>query len=249
MNKLKPNFTQTPNIFFDEIMPTLGHAETKCLLYIFRRTYGFQKDSDKISLTQFESGMKNREGEQLDSGTGLKRKSIYQALESLAQKGIVIVDRSENINRYSLYLDYKVGTQSTQTRCVKKPEVGTQGNIQKKEKESIQKKDTKEALVEKKLTPIQLFINELEPLNPVGYTKWFSNTTQRKNVELLMKKFTIPKIRNIVTFISLNRDKNFFPSISTPMQLVDKLPQVETFYKSNGHQKQPTANTGRGTVM
>jgi DNA-binding transcriptional ArsR family regulator len=143
MSKLKPNFTQTPNIFFDEIMSELGHAETKCLLYIFRRTYGFQKESDEISLTQFETGMKNKEGEVLDKGTGLKRNNIYKALESLSERGIVLINKSGSINRYSLDLGYEkdLGTENTHTRYVKEPELGTQSNIQKKEKESIQKKE------------------------------------------------------------------------------------------------------------
>lgn len=140
MNNLKPNFTQTPNIFFDEIMSELGHAETKCLLYIFRRTYGFQKESDKISLTQFEKGMKTKEGVILDKGTGLSRKSIFQALETLSDKGVIIVNKTGDINRYSLNLDSELGTQSTYTRYASNLELGTQVNIQKKEKESIQKK-------------------------------------------------------------------------------------------------------------
>jgi DNA-binding transcriptional ArsR family regulator len=148
MSKLKPNFTQTPNIFFDEIMSELGHAETKCLLYIFRRTYGFQKESDKISLTQFETGMKNRDGEVLDKGTGLSRKSIFQALQNLSDKGIVIVDKQGNINRYFLNLATELGTQVYQGRYVSTPELGTQVNIQKKEKESIQKKEDLSPLFE-----------------------------------------------------------------------------------------------------
>lgn len=137
-NKLNPNFTQIPNVFFDEIYSNLGYAELKVLLYLMRRTYGFHKKTDKISLTQFEKGI-----EGLDNGTGLARKNIFQALDSLVQKELVIINKKGRINSYSLYLesDLSLGTQSTQTRYAKYLELGTQSNPQKKEKESIQKKE------------------------------------------------------------------------------------------------------------
>ena len=137
-NKLNPNFTQIPNVFFDEIYSNLGYAELKVLLYLMRRTYGFHKKADKISLTQFEKGI-----EGLDNGTGLARKNIFQALDSLVKKELVVINKKGRINSYSMYLDsdLSLGTQSTQTRYAKLPELGTQSNPQKKEKESIQKKE------------------------------------------------------------------------------------------------------------
>lgn len=137
--KLKPNFTQIPNVFFDEIYSKLGFAELKVLLYIMRRTYGFQKKTDKISLTQFENGI-----DKLDTGTGLARKNIISALSSLEEKKIVIKNKNKYITSYSLYLDsdLKLVTQSNQTSYAELPELVTQSNPQKKEKESIQNKDT-----------------------------------------------------------------------------------------------------------
>ena len=53
VNKLIPNSTQIPNVILDKIIPGIPNAEAKCLLYICRRTYGFHKEKDRISLTQF----------------------------------------------------------------------------------------------------------------------------------------------------------------------------------------------------
>jgi len=47
-----PNYTQVPDELFDELMSTLSGAELKVLLYIIRRTFGFKKGSDTISLSQ-----------------------------------------------------------------------------------------------------------------------------------------------------------------------------------------------------
>lgn len=101
---------------------------------------------------------------------------------------------------------------------------------------SISNKDSEETSQGQLLNE---FIEIMEPLNPVGYTKWFKNTTQRSNVKLLMEKFTPNQMRELLRFIELNQNKQFFPSISTPLQLVDKLPQIEKFYKSAGYKKKP----------
>jgi hypothetical protein len=45
-----PNYTPVPDELFDEQLPDLSGAELKLLLYIIRRTFGFKKESDNISL-------------------------------------------------------------------------------------------------------------------------------------------------------------------------------------------------------
>jgi hypothetical protein len=48
----------------------------KVLLYIIRRTFGFKKDQDNISLSQMLNGIVKKNGERLDSGTGLIKPSL-----------------------------------------------------------------------------------------------------------------------------------------------------------------------------
>jgi hypothetical protein len=55
-NALLPESTPVPNFFFDKIMPRVPHAEFKVLLLIWRKTVGWQKDRDFVSLTQIERG-------------------------------------------------------------------------------------------------------------------------------------------------------------------------------------------------
>ncbi len=54
-------FTRVPDEFF-RLLPQLGEAELKVLLYIIRRTYGFGKDRDAISYDQFLRGIRTRAG-------------------------------------------------------------------------------------------------------------------------------------------------------------------------------------------
>src|SRR5205085_4061673 len=84
-----PNYTPVPDELFDEQLPDLSGAELKALLYIIRRTFGFKKESDNISLSQMLHGITTRDGRQLDRGVGLSKKTLLQALRSLEDQNII----------------------------------------------------------------------------------------------------------------------------------------------------------------
>lgn len=94
----EPGYTQVPNELFDELMDRVSDIELRVLLYIIRRTFGFQKNADTISLTQMVIGIKTRDGEVLDRGTGLSRPSVIKAVRGLEGKQILVADRSQAEN-------------------------------------------------------------------------------------------------------------------------------------------------------
>ncbi len=55
-----PRYTPIPDALFDELLPDFSGAELKVLLYVMRRTMGFKKDSDTISLGQICAGITTR---------------------------------------------------------------------------------------------------------------------------------------------------------------------------------------------
>jgi len=73
-----PNYTQTPNEFFDHMAKTLKEGELRVLLVIMRQTFGWRKRWDQISLSQ------------LEEKTGMSRTAVSDSLTSLIKKGIVI---------------------------------------------------------------------------------------------------------------------------------------------------------------
>ncbi|MBX9581989.1 MAG: replication protein, partial [Gemmataceae bacterium] len=96
---LIPNSTQVPDIILDHWMGELSGAEFKVLLYVARRTYGFGKDSDAISLNQLARGIRRRDGTVLDRGTGLSRSGVKAACVSLIGRGLLV--RNANTARGS----------------------------------------------------------------------------------------------------------------------------------------------------
>ena len=105
---LIPNSTQLPNILLDKIIPLIPEAEARCLIYICRRTFGFQKESDRISFSQFMEGIKDRRGVVLAYGTGLSRQSVSQGLKNLVRAGVVISTKNSRGNFYKINLEMPV---------------------------------------------------------------------------------------------------------------------------------------------
>ncbi|MGI8552035.1 MAG: replication protein [Dehalococcoidia bacterium] len=109
-----PNTTPTPDDLFDRFLAELNGAELKVLLYIVRRTFGFKKEGDTISLSQLSDGIKTRDGKQLDRGTGLSKSAVKVAVKSLEKRGLITVTRQEadgynSVNAYSLRFQEKRG--------------------------------------------------------------------------------------------------------------------------------------------
>jgi phage replication O-like protein O len=103
-----PTTTPVPDEVLDVLMPQLSGAELKVLLYICRRTFGFKKDSDTISLHQIAHGITTRDGRVLDGGTGLSKRHVINALKCLEKRNIITVTRKvdetglNGVNTYSL---------------------------------------------------------------------------------------------------------------------------------------------------
>ena len=75
-------------------MPFLSPTEWKVCSYVVRRTFGWKKASDRISLEQICHGIVRRDGSRLDHGTQLDRKTAIKALRGLEAKGVIVAQRN-----------------------------------------------------------------------------------------------------------------------------------------------------------
>jgi phage replication O-like protein O len=72
-----PNYTQVPNILLDEHIQQMSDAELRVTLAIVRKTIGWQKRRDKISLTQ------------LEELTGMSRQGVINGVEAGLSRGTI----------------------------------------------------------------------------------------------------------------------------------------------------------------
>lgn len=111
MSDFIPNSYQTPNAYVDKLMAFLTPSEWLVLSYMSRRIFGFNKRKDRIALSQLERGTRDKEGNQLDYGTGLGREANIKALAGLKKYNLVVEVAKNNpkVNKgacYSLQLDF-----------------------------------------------------------------------------------------------------------------------------------------------
>lgn len=102
-----PNAFQVPNIYVDTFWSLLTPEEKDCLVYAMRRIFGFGKRRDRISLSQFCSGICSRSGERLDYGTGLGLAAVRTALAGLLHYGLMI-QTAENDSKLNTGAEYEL---------------------------------------------------------------------------------------------------------------------------------------------
>jgi phage replication O-like protein O len=189
-----PNTTQIPNEVFDTLMSHLSGGELKVLLYICRRTFGFRKDSDSISLAQIAHGITTKAGRVLDQGTGLSKRHVINALKALEKRNIITVSRTvdetglHEVNTYSLNMlamGGGVGTKNPQgvvkwasLGVVNSPSPGVVNSSaptkQREQKKEEQKKDSVVVAVAKELENFgiaQAAVNKLIQIYPAEYIR------------------------------------------------------------------------------
>ena len=84
-------FVPIPNAYIDRYLADLSGAEVKVLLAILRRTAGWRKESDEISLSQIEKM------------TGLDRKSVIAGLRGLLKRGLIAQTKDSAGSRAASY--------------------------------------------------------------------------------------------------------------------------------------------------
>jgi|GEM_PF-2586325 len=181
--ELIPNFTQIPNVLLDEVLPDLSKGELKVLLYIARKTYGFHKVKDKISLSQLENGVAG-----YDKGTGLNRETVIISVDRLEKINLIIVDRSKQINEYEINLSFTsrgnklVGltdqtSRKNHTKLVGKTDTQKKRNKKQKKGFSFQELDVS----------IQYWLNDKSWNDWMEYRKEIGKQLTERSVNLQIK--------------------------------------------------------------
>jgi Bacteriophage replication protein O len=94
-SELIPNSFQVPNLLVDRLLPFLSGPQTKVVLLVCRKTFGWGKRVDLISLGQFQQQ------------AGLSRSSVYEALETFVRAGLLLKTSRgrQQVNEWSLNLE------------------------------------------------------------------------------------------------------------------------------------------------
>ncbi len=125
-----PNYTQTPNDLFDLHMASMTGAELKVVMAAVRKTVGFHKKRETISISQFQ---------QL---TGLSRQGVLDAIDDAKTHGFLkeVGTGKRGAKRYELSIQSnELTSQESRPELVKKVDQSMHATSQKSRhtKESI----------------------------------------------------------------------------------------------------------------
>jgi hypothetical protein len=140
------NYTRIVNKVIDELVkqPLLG-VEIAICLFVIRKTWGYKKTSDQISLSQFQSGIKRSRPTIIKALKNLQVVNILQ----LVKVGLLGKPNVWKFNKYTrkwrvvntplLVKDRTIGSKEKLKKLVKVPlhtKDNTKDNIQKKERDA-----------------------------------------------------------------------------------------------------------------
>ena len=86
-------YTQVPNSILDKKLKKLKSSELKILMLICRKTFGYQKRKDSISLSQ------------MTKYTGLTKSTVIEAVRGLEKKDIIQKHTDKRTHQYSIEIE------------------------------------------------------------------------------------------------------------------------------------------------
>ena len=137
MSFKSPNYTQTPNELFDELLPEMGLAELKVTLCVIRHTLGYHRDEVKLSI---------REIARL---TGLTPRSVLEGAKAAKKRGIIHRSVSSNMTATWLAVIAEDTPRATKYNATVSPSIPLVGHKKSKE---IKKKESARPLDFKSMT-------------------------------------------------------------------------------------------------
>jgi len=239
-------FTPIANEILDELQKfgDLTLREIKVILFILRRTYGFNRKESEMSISF------------ISRGTGIQENHVSATLTFLVKKRLIFRKESNivfNKNHDSwtppdLGSAQDGGTPDSGvplSQALTSPRIGgrtspriggtIKKHLKKHKKETLNTATASPVAVTETLPVNEIFTAFQEKLNP---TINYGNTTQRKAAEDLLKFMGKDKLLKTIDFIVTIRDDPYAPVITNPYQLKEKLAQLMSYHKKQS-QKAP----------
>jgi phage replication O-like protein O len=219
------HFTRIVNPLIDNLIkvPFKG-CELALAMFIIRKTYGYQKKEDQISISQFMKGI------------GRGRPTVVKGLKNLQLINIAeLVKRGDSRNQSNVW---KINKYHASWKLVNIAELvktkrltgkavytttGKGGLTHKRKKER-----TKESSDGIPSHDIEVFIKSFETVNP-SYEVLFRNTTERAASDRLIKKFGLEKMLKTTEQLPTITSQPYAPRITTPYELERNLGKLIIF--------------------
>lgn len=231
--QVEDGYTRINNETMEALCRTaLAPSEWSVVLFVLRRTWGWHKKQDKISLTQFEEA------------THLSRKYVCRALEKTVARRILFVEKSgggrskTNVYRFNKDHSQWLNSCPDATPYKQLPKIAKQlplGNP----KTVAFRQPTKETVKESNNTNVLLLTkkkgNELSELLDYAQEMHFvlqgTVGDNRKFANLLLEKHGLANTKKLVLAAVKARGQPYSPTINDFTQLHKKAGDLAGFYR------------------
>lgn len=179
---------------------------------------------------------------------GLSKRNISKILKKLKEKGMIDIDIEKNNKGTFRKLWIKKEMKNKDEGGMKSVHAGAEQEFlratplvrakRETDKRNIQKDNiiilhSKEDFAGKEINHLISLFKEVNP----NYERLFSNKTQRAALERLVKKFGKDKVENMIKVLPKILEKPYAPTITTPVQLENKLADLIAFLKKEKAKK------------
>lgn len=147
---IESDYNKVLNDVFDVVQPNVSPVAFSVFMAVWRKTVGFNKKSDRISLTQ------------LEKATGLTRPTVIKAMAELVAKKLILDASNKRGNSYEIQLN---NLTSKNTLLVKSVNQTSKGILPKTSKGILHTKDITKDILQKTVVEREGALNlpEYEP--------------------------------------------------------------------------------------
>ena len=215
--QLENGYTKVANEIFEALCGIRIPGETRQVIdVVIRKTYGYNKKEDCISLSQFCLLTKMRRGD------------VCRAINKAVSMNILkVISKEANGkgNKYCVVKDFdswkslakkRRGVANKLMSISKKANKGVAKKLHTKER--VKETNTKEREAETSSADIPKIIKLFDGINP-NYEEWYGNTTQRKAISVLLERIGFEKLERLVKALPSITSQKTAPRITTPYEL------------------------------
>lgn len=217
--QLENGYTSIANEILEKVVATrLPANEYRILLFIIRKTYGFHKKEDRISLTQFQKAL------------GVSRPTVSKSLKNLITRNMVVRTPLLALKFNKHWDSWVVDT----PLLVKNKNNTGKGGVTFTGKGGVTYKRNIKETNTKETPGASADIKEINQVLEVFYQRInpginFGNKTNRKASDWLIKNYGFEKTKAMAEWACKIQGRQYAPIVTTPWQLKEKLGELKIY--------------------
>jgi phage replication O-like protein O len=222
------NFTRIINPLLDALIkiPFRG-CEVQIAMFVIRKTYGYGKKQDSISLSQFSLALGRSRQTIVD---GLKNLQLVKIVRLVKKGDSIMSSNIYEINKYieswelvkmSRLVKRNRGTSLELTQKLVKIARHTKDNT----KDNTKEKGKNEFLQGNQINELIELFKEVNPM----YKDFFKNTTERRCIDEMAKQLTYEKLKATIEYLPKIIGQPFAPKPTKPTELRRDLGKLIAF--------------------